>query len=353
MNLYDIAPRCPFQYCFMEKILSIIIPTYNMEKYLRKCLDSLIVEDKEMFGQLEVLVINDGSKDSSSALAHEYQDGYPNVFRVIDKENGNYGSCVNRGLKEATGKYVKILDADDYFSYLNFEKFINYISQVDDDLILSDYDKVSGDGIILEHHQYEVEPYKSLIFEMYCSTTTIKGIQMHGVTYKTEKLRCINYIQTEGISYTDQEWIFKPMLAVSTFSYFKHSVYKYLIGRNGQTMDSNVIVRSMEQFKLMTYSLARTYEIIDENCSKRKYFDAKLIDNIKFVYNRALLRRNLSIDLLNAYDKKLKTDFPKSYNVTNSAGIHLKFPFKFIKYYRRKRNYLPFYVNVIYKIMRG
>ena len=96
----------------MEKVLSIIIPTYNMENYLHKCLDSLLVEDKNLRDALEVLVIIDGSKDRSSEIGHEYEEKYPGVFRVIDKENGNYGSCINRGLKEATGKYVKILDAN-------------------------------------------------------------------------------------------------------------------------------------------------------------------------------------------------------------------------------------------------
>ena len=90
----------------MNKILTIIIPTYNMEKYLRRCLDSLII-DEEGMKQLEVLVFNDGSKDSSSQIAHEYQDKYPDTYRVIDKNNGNYGSCINIGLKEAKGKYVK------------------------------------------------------------------------------------------------------------------------------------------------------------------------------------------------------------------------------------------------------
>lgn len=83
-----------------------------MEKYLRRCLNSLII-DEEGMKQLEVLVINDGSKDSSSQIAHEYQNKYPDTYRVIDKENGNYGSCVNKGIVKATGKYFKILDADD------------------------------------------------------------------------------------------------------------------------------------------------------------------------------------------------------------------------------------------------
>src|SRR5574344_1376419 len=108
----------------MDKILTIIIPTYNMEKYLRHCLDSLIVPNMD---KVEVLVINDGSKDSSSAIGHEYQDKYPQTFRVIDKENGNYGSCINRGLKEATGKYVKVLDADDWYDSDECLKLILYL----------------------------------------------------------------------------------------------------------------------------------------------------------------------------------------------------------------------------------
>ena len=72
----------------MEKILTIVIPTYNMQDYLRRCLDSLIVPEEQM-QRLEVLVVNDGSEDNSSAIAHEYQDKYPDTFRVVDKENGN------------------------------------------------------------------------------------------------------------------------------------------------------------------------------------------------------------------------------------------------------------------------
>lgn len=85
----------------MQKLLTIVIPTYNMQDYLPRCLDSLVLYDGALMEQLEVLVINDGSKDNSSAIAHEYEAKFPNTFRVIDKENGNYGSCINRGLKEA------------------------------------------------------------------------------------------------------------------------------------------------------------------------------------------------------------------------------------------------------------
>ena len=131
-----------------QKTLTVVIPTYNMEKYLRRCLDSLIVGDDQM-AQLEVLVVNDGSKDSSSAIAHEYEKKYPQTFRVIDKENGNYGSAVNRGLKEAKGKYIKILDADDRYDNNLFARYIDTINTLDVDLILNDYAYVRPNGEIV------------------------------------------------------------------------------------------------------------------------------------------------------------------------------------------------------------
>ena len=122
----------------MEKILTIVIPTYNMQDYLRRCLDSLIVPEEQM-QLLEVLVVNDGSKDNSSAIAHEYQDKYPGTFRVIDKENGNYGSCVNRGLKEATGKYIKILDADDWFDSEQLDLLIEKLGLLDENVAVAKF----------------------------------------------------------------------------------------------------------------------------------------------------------------------------------------------------------------------
>ena len=111
----------------MDKILTVVIPTYNMEKLLDKCLTSLIVNDKELMNQLEVLVVIDGAKDRSSEIAHSYEIKFPNTFRVIDKENGNYGSCVNRGLNEALGKYIKILDADDWFDSKGFKEYLLFL----------------------------------------------------------------------------------------------------------------------------------------------------------------------------------------------------------------------------------
>lgn len=299
--------------------------------------------------RLEVLVVNDGSKDSSLDIAHDYESKYPQTFRVIDKENGNYGSCINRGLKEATGKYVKVLDADDYFGNEVLENFIAYLCETDDDLILSDYNKVDELGKILESHQFKLPADEKLIFEEYCNSSIIKGVQMHAVTYKTQNLRSISYHQTEGISYTDQEWIFSPMTTIQTFSYFHHTLYLYLIGREGQTMGNDVMGKSMGQFKKMVLSLAEIYEkFAPQNESVADYLTSKLSDNIRFIYNRALLKRNLSMEFLNDFDRELKK-CRKVYDLSGNIVINEKFPYKFIKYYRKKHSYLPWFVNVVYK----
>ena len=209
----------------MEKILTIVIPTYNMQDYLRRCLDSLIVPEEQM-KQLEVLVVNDGSKDNSSAIAHEYQDKYPGTFRVIDKENGNYGSCVNRGLKEATGKYIKILDADDWFDTEALASFLNLLNNCKADVVLTDF------SCYYSNHTETVRMYvkhknQLLSFSegMNESSHQLINIQMHAVCYKTSCFDNLHYHQTEGISYTDQEWVLLPWVNVLSLIYIPLSLY--------------------------------------------------------------------------------------------------------------------------------
>ena len=128
----------------MEKLLSIIIPTYNMSLYIERCMNSLI--SSKTIEKLDIIVVNDGSKDDSSEKAKNIAISYPNSIRVIDKENGNYGSCINTGLKLAKGKYIKILDADDLFDTHNLENVLDIIKELDVDMILTDFKMAYSNG---------------------------------------------------------------------------------------------------------------------------------------------------------------------------------------------------------------
>lgn len=292
-----------------------------MEKYLRKCLDSLIMSDENM-QRLEVLVINDGSKDSSSLIAHEYASNYPQTFRVVDKENGNYGSCVNYGLKEASGKYVKILDADDSFDNGVFERYLSYLSRVDVDLVISDFNIINVKGKATERCTFNLP--KDRVFSLATlDDNTIEWLWHHAIAYKTCILRNMQYRQTEGISYTDDEWIFKPMAFVESVSYFPEPLYYYLRGREGQTFDPIVLRKTFDHRIKVAHSMIDFYKQINGRCSDVSlgYLSSKLQKRLKDIY-LFCLTWNDSKELreqLVAFDKCIKNGSMEVYSLTNEV----------------------------------
>lgn len=334
----------------MNKILTLIVPTYNMDDYLHCCLNSLIVSQKQM-GELEILIINDGSKDRSSTIAHEYQSKYPDTFRVIDKENGNYGSCVNCGLKEATGKYVKILDADDSFNNEFFKEFIDLLSLCNTDLVITDYDVIDADGAVTCKHTYPFKQNQVLNIDSICTSNAFKKISMHAITYKLDNIRAINYKQTEFISYTDQEWIFLPMVFVKTVEYFHLDLYKYLVGRIGQTMDKKVINKSISHYlKIMNNRLyiLQTHKLHpSEAISKYLYYKTTILAT--FIYRAVLLRKIASLDELEKLDARIAYIDPVLYQKLDVEKIKCIIGFRYIHYFRKHHNYAPSAIVLIYK----
>jgi len=218
------------------KILSIIVPSYNMEQYLPKCLGSLIVDDPELLQKLDVIVVNDGSTDRTSEIAHEFESRYPGVFRVIDKSNGNYGSCINAALPVVQGVYVKVLDADDWFDSKVFQRFLTFILKIDDaELVLSDYKMVDVFGSVLRECRCGFSTEAAFPVGEFLRTGS--SLYMHAYTYKTSIFQGLHYKQCEGVSYSDWEWTLVPLVNVHCVRYFPSAVYMYLNGRAGQTTE--------------------------------------------------------------------------------------------------------------------
>lgn len=235
----------------MEKLLSLIIPSYNMEKFLPRCLDSLILE--ESLDKMEVLIINDGSEDRTSEIAHEYQDKYPNTFVAIDKENGNYGSCVNKGIEIATGTYIRLLDADDYVDTkalsIFLSKLINLKHQVD--MVVTNFRKVSLSGEIIN----EIRPKKNIEFGKVFNFEEIDlcdivggYTEMHRSTYRTKLLQQIGLKLDTGISYTDLEFQFFPLEKIQSIVFFDLYLYHYVLGREGQTASLTMGLKHFDNY---------------------------------------------------------------------------------------------------------
>lgn len=332
----------------MEKILTVIIPTYNMEKYLDKCISSLIVNDNSLMNYLDIIIVNDGSKDNSSNIAHNYSRQYPEVIRVIDKENGNYGSCINRGLSEAKGKYIKVLDADDTFDNGNWIKLIKELLSLDVDLVLTDYNLVDKKGNIICHKDFKFS--QNECFSANMMVRELGEVEMHAITYKTQILKDMGYVQTEGISYTDTEWVFIPMQNVKTIYYAPITVYKYLVGREGQTMDENVYVKNRSHVKKILYSL------LTESCKnnllkseKSIFFQHKLYGYCSRFYNLSLMDRRFNSSELIDVDKFIKDNCIDLYNYLSLLSYS---NIKYIKIWRENNYNIPFYFRCAIDIIK-
>lgn len=333
----------------MEKILSIIIPTYNMEKYLDRSLSCLIVPDAALMRQLEVIVVNDGSKDRSSEIAHGYADRYPDTYVVIDKENGNYGSCINAALPIARGKYVRVLDADDCFDNRIFADYLSFLCSTDVDLVYNQIRNVDQDSNTLEYYAIDAEPYKVYPFEAIQKDWNI--LIIHGVAYKRSVFEGLHYHQSEKIYYTDLEWVYLPMSNVRNLVYFPHPLYNYYLGRPGQTVSKEVV---QKQFRMIIAILKSYLSIYNEVATNGGVWHGKKVSfsylysrckaRIERVYSFILIenRRLFMLKELRPLDKKFFQNsrdlFEYSNNLRYPAGDDTSKPIRF-RYIRNWRRY--------------
>ncbi len=273
------------------KVLSVVVPTFNMERYLAQCLDSLT--SIENIVDVEILVVNDGSTDGSLEIALSYGEKFPGSVFVIDKPNGHYGSCVNAGLAKATGKYIKVLDSDDWVDSSAFQRLVADLSVCDADLVISDYVKCYDDG------QGERERVSSRLgHQGNVTVADLTGISIgllplfHAfVTYKTSMLRAINYRQREKCLYTDLMWTAIPMQAVSSVVALDYPVYHYRLGRQGQSVSADVRAKHFDDEFTVRIEILKELEsasfLTDDN---RRLCDKIIYRLVSMVYREVLVK---------------------------------------------------------------
>lgn len=287
----------------MEKLLTVVVPVYKVEKYINKCLDSLIVPEEQM-KLLEIIVVNDGTPDNSAVMAKEYEKRYPETFKVIDKENGGHGSAWNKGVELATGKYLRFLDSDDWL--VNFSKFLKKLEKYDVDMVFTGVHQTFEDsskednnfmGIsmisdkICEVDKYDWEPTNK-IYRGY----NLTNFQM--CTYRTSIIKQYHPVFLEKMFYDDEILFALPLLSSKTFVYFDQILYVYLLGRSGQTMDPKVMVRNID-FKVKT----RKYLV--DFCNQHPGQSESIKLKIKYILN-SRIRQTLQLAFLLPYKESLK-----------------------------------------------
>lgn len=232
------------------KLLSVTVPCYNSEAYMRKCIDSLLPGGEEV----EIIIVNDGSTDGTQAIAEEYVKKYPSIVRLINKENGGHGSGVNTGLSNATGIYTKVVDSDDWVNQKAYKAILNKLSEFNDsdsniDMLVSNfvYEKVGEKRkkVMGFHHAMP----RNILFTWDDIKHFTQGqyMLMHSVIFRTQLLRDCGLKLPEHTFYVDDLYVFTPLPRVKTIYYLDVNFYRYFIGRPDQSVQESVMIKRIDQ----------------------------------------------------------------------------------------------------------
>lgn len=316
----------------VEKTLSISIAAYNVEEFLKNTLDSLVAP--EILDDIEVLIIDDGSKDNTAAIGKEFEEKYPNSFKVISKPNGGYGSTINAAIDVATGQYFKTLDGDDWYDTENLVRFVKDLKNMSADLILTPFTMVyEGTGekqvISMEHNYQE----KNIIFEKLPEALYSK-IKMHSVTYKTSILKENNIRIGEHCFYTDMEYISFPIVYVNDVNFLDYSIYQYRIGLEGQSVSDEGFRKHYKDHLRVVDRILEFYTINKENgLSKEKatflFNILKALINTQYGIFFKLDNTEQTKHELIEFDTKLKQTNPMLYESAKGKRVVLLRKLKF------------------------
>lgn len=254
------------------KTLSISVAAYNMEKLLHQNLDSFV--NSAVRDDIEVLVINDGSKDSTPDIAAEYERKYPGTVRLINQENAGPGSTVNRGIENATGKYFRMVDADDWVDN-GIEALVNALKSADADMVVTNYTCV--DDKTGEKSFVKINGLRDGVTEDFESVCGGLSLEMHAVTFKTELLQK-NGIRLFNGFYTDIQYLLFPVPYVKTVLYLDCNVYMYRVSLSGQSMAIPSLQRNIGMHDDMLFSVVKLYNSVKADMpAHAEYILGKLV----------------------------------------------------------------------------
>lgn len=229
-----------------------------MEAYLRRCLDSVTRSDVP--DTLELIVVNDGSTDGSLAIMQEYAKKRPDIVNIIDKPNGHYGSCVNAALKVATGKYFRILDADDWFDTDGLITILKKIEKINSDAIVAPYRKHYRSYSKTFHAKnVQYEQQYDIRDENIWKSQGRDYFLMHSVIYKLDVVKKSQLHMTEGICFTDSEYLIYPACKTTSITFMKEVLYNYNLAREGQSVDLNEQAKNYKDLAIVIKNMIPSF----------------------------------------------------------------------------------------------
>ncbi len=240
------------------KLLTVVVPAYNSQDYLRHCLNTVVQGGPEV----EVIIVDDGSTDSTAEIAQEYCRRFPQTVRLEQKENGGHGSAINRGLEMARGAYFKVVDSDDWLDIPELRKVLSALRADTPDLLIANY--------VYEYscrRQQKVMRYRNVFpqarvisWEEMKRFRSDQLLHMHALYYRTALLRQCGIRLPEHTFYVDNLFTCVPLPFVKSLIYLDCSPYHYSIGRPDQSVNTRVMIRQIDEQLKVTRLMIEAYD---------------------------------------------------------------------------------------------
>lgn len=297
-------------------VLTVVIPAYNVENYIGRTIKSLT--ESKVDCEIEVLIINDGSTDATGKMAECFAKKYSCV-RAIHQENGGHGAAINTGIREAAGKYFKLLDGDDWVDPEGLSQLVAILKRAEEDLILCDYQEV-----------YIKEKKKRSVSYGFLVGKTLSAdelnvdylISMHSHVFKTEVLKKLPKKIDVHSFYVDMEYVLYPLPFISNFRYENINVYEYRLDRIGQSVSAEGFRKHYKEDAAVLDSLVGYYneykEAGNQSAAVCFYMPCRIFD----MFYRHILKSIWYLDdrevpvaaYLRGFDKAFKDSAPKLYD---------------------------------------
>ena len=228
---------------------------------MEKCIDSLLIGKEDV----EIIIIDDGSKDKTGKIADRYQKKYPTIVKAIHQENGGHGAGINTGLKHATGKYFKVVDSDDWLDEKAYKKLLKEIKHIDTDLVVCNYVYTYTDGRKEQTISFVnvYEEGKVLTWNDIHRLKLTQYPSLHSMMYKKSVLDKSNIDLPKHVFYEDNLFIYLPLVNTNTIYYLNLDLYRYYIGRADQSVQETQLIKRSSHQVLVSEKVCTAYDLTE------------------------------------------------------------------------------------------
>ena len=295
------------------KYISFVVPCYNSQDYMEKCIDSLLIGKEDV----EIIIVDDGSTDKTGKIADRYQKKYPTIVKAIHQPNGGHGEGINTGLKHATGKYFKVVDSDDWVDKKAYKEILKKVKKIDADLIVMNYVYTYTDGRENQTINFSnvFKNNEVITWNQIGKFKLTQYLSLHSMMYKKSVLDEAKIDLPKHVFYEDNLFIYLPLPYTKSIYYLDVDFYQYFIGRADQSVQEPQIIKRISHQVLFTKEICNKYDldtIENKKLRKMMYRECVFVMTIGVIFSRLAYNEEGEKQYLELWES-IKKSNPKLY----------------------------------------